>query len=470
MSIRSFGLALILACAPAAAQAADLSQVGPLASAHAVLAARPTLHEPALHLVYKVTGGDRPGTLTADIAADFIAIRQGDETTIYDYALRRIIRIDGTRHFGNSSLYAFADFLLAETYNRRMQHRLLGSIGAGGGVVDAFWVQSELHVMQPEDGVPDIARAEGGGVVRFSYGGKDVADYALSAQPLEASAAPMMAKFLRLSTRLHPNIIAEIAQSGRLPQRLDFDLSPLAKTAQAHWDLQTAAQADAVYPLSATDVERPPSNADLEPPLDALDPVMRDAVARRAPGLRQISDYRAAIEAALAGGKPFQAALLAFELTEQYGVDAARCGGAPACHELRDIFLAARADARMEMLAAALQPNKDRLADAIGALRKMRRDDLQDVFVLDEFLANLEVEAGDAKDAGPLFAAAIEGNPYLAGYYKDLGDRFRYGFEPTLAWYCYDVGRLLPGGPNANVIGGIGDHEAHLVAAMPDFF
>ena len=64
----------------------------------------------------------------------------------------------------------------------------------------------------------------------------------------------------------------------------------------------------------------------------------------------------------------------------------------------------------------------------------------------------------------------MRGDPYVAGYYKDLGDLFRQSFEPAEAWLCYDLGRVLPGGPSAPVINTINGHEAQLAAKLPQFF
>ncbi len=54
-------------------------------------------------------------------------------------------------------------------------------------------------------------------------------------------------------------------------------------------------------------------------------------------------------------------------------------------------------------------------------------------YVLDDFLANDQAATGHGEAAAPLFAATVKGNPYIAGYYKDLGDFLRFSFEPDAA-------------------------------------
>ena len=90
--------------------------------------------------------------------------------------------------------------------------------------------------------------------------------------------------------------------------------------------------------------------------------------------------------------------------------------------------------------------------------------------MIDDFLANDLSEVGQNAEAMPLFANAIKGNPYLAGYYKDLGDAIRRTYQPDLAWLCYDLGRLIPGAADAPVISGVTTHEAMLARKYPEFF
>ncbi len=90
--------------------------------------------------------------------------------------------------------------------------------------------------------------------------------------------------------------------------------------------------------------------------------------------------------------------------------------------------------------------------------------------MVDDFLANDLGEAGHDTDALPLFANAIRGNPYLAGYYKDMGDVFRRAYSPDLAWLCYDLGRMLPGSADTPVISHVTEQETELAKTYPEFF
>ncbi|MGH6873178.1 MAG: hypothetical protein ACREHE_16910, partial [Rhizomicrobium sp.] len=337
--------------APAAAPATgtapvtDLSQIGPQAPAKSIRAARGALLEPALEFTIKTSGGGGAGTRTVDLARDF-TVDYGDMSgTLYDYALRRVVALDDTRKsFRNTSLYALVDFFVHETVNRRFERGALGSLKVkDAGVVDPFWVQSELHVMDPQDGAPAIVRKQAkDGSVHFSYAGKEVASYTLSKQSIGRDESAALARYLRMSAALHPTIVDEIAASGRLPARIVFALPPLLKKPRAEWTFSAGTRVKAVYPLRdgvANDML--PASDPRTGALAALLPVMQAAIAGTAPGHRTIADFRAAIAAAMKDGKLFRAALLGFELHEEYGPAGSGCGAdAPSgCRSVTEVFL-----------------------------------------------------------------------------------------------------------------------------------
>ena len=453
-----------------AASAADLSQTGPNASAASLIAARGHVQEPALEFVYKVEGG-KPDTITVDLAEDFSVLQQGNELYIYDFALHRLITLDDSTHsFENTSLYSMVEYFYAETYNRHVQYGALSAAKLAQHVdmLDPFWVQSNLHIVSPEFGTPKIdRRSAADGSVHFSYGGAEVASYKSSEHAMTKDEGARLARFLRFYSSIHPVIIDDIVASGHLPQHLSFEGVSTTKLPTTIWTLQSATPVKAAYPLRAGYKVMPPK---LEGAVGTLVPVVQSAVAGQAPGRRGVSDYRSAIEAAMAAEKPFQAMVLALELSEQFGKPATDCADAKGCHSLKDIVAAAGADTRTPALLKALgdpTPQKD---DAIKVLQAMKRGDLSNAYVLDEFLADDLVAADRSSEALPLFVGAIKGNPYLAGYYKDIGDLFRVGFQAQTAWYFYDMGRMLPRGPDAPVISEMNRYEADLAKRFPEFF
>lgn len=479
MSKFAMCLAGLLAVAPAAAaelSQASLSQIGPLASGKSLLAARAQIKEDGIETTVKMTGGEKPDTVTLDIAEDFAVAYHVTDGRIYDFALRRLLVLDDkARTVRNTSLYAYVDFAASETANRRMQRGALKAVKMTGDttMLDPFWVQSELHVMAPQDGSPIIVRrADKDGSVHFSYDKKDVASYSLSKQVLTKAESATLARYLRYTSALHPTIIDEIAASGRMPSRIAFEQPPMRKLPQAVWVFEKPIAVKSVYPVrDGIKPDAAPSGSDVgSTTVRDLMPVMQAAITGSASGKRTVDDYRKAIDAALHDDKLLQAVLLAFELHEQYAQDTCEDGAPRYCRSLADVVKTAMNDTRVQVLVKALQ-NKDSSADdTIAALKGLKRDDVSNPYVVDDFLANDLSETGHDTEALPLFANAIKGNPYLAGYYKDLGDLFRRAYSPDLTWLCYDLGRMLPGGTDAPVIGNVTQQEAELAKTYPEFF
>jgi len=465
--MKAVGFVVAFTLGLASAHAADLKQISPFASPAELVAARKTTTEPALEIVYRIERDGAPEIAVVDLAQDFTTITSGTHTLLYDYALRRVIDLDNTSHvMRNNSLYGELDFQVLETANRRMERGLLTSLHAGSEakMLAPFWVQSALHIMDSEDSAPMLARnKDADGTVHFSLGGEEVASYAASTHVLPNDEARLLNRFLYAYGPLHPLIISEIVESARVPQRIAYTSWEGGKEGRGVWTLQSATSVNAVYPLK-TDVKPPPLD------VAALPQPGLAGIVRAPPAACSLEDYRNSVERALTGQHPFQAFLLALEMMEQYGREAANCAGAQDCHASSEIVAMAKSDSRMQILGSALQPAKQNLASAIDALGTMKRDDLSNAYLLDDFRGNLLVVARKSDEALPLLAAAIKGNPAMPGFYKDMGDAYRSQFDMASAWYFYDIGRTLPGAADAPVISTITKYETQLETLHPEFF
>jgi len=470
--------ATVLTCVGALpGHTADLAQVGPQASAAQITAARGNLSEPILRIVFDVSGGSHtaPATMTIDLAPDYVFVRDEKSSTIYDYKLRRIIELDEPQHrFSNGSLYATADFRFAETFNRRYERRLLSAakVEQAADMFDPFWVQSELHVMDPADPVPVVDRRSATDGIHFSYKSNEIAAFSFSEEKIGASEKTAFGHVLQERTILHPSIIAALLADDRLPERLSFAMPPIRKKDAELWVLRSAGRMTATYPLTGDYVAEQTKAGIGSTALAGLVPFMLDAVAGRAgSGPRPVAQYHALIDEALRKKAGLQAVLLAFEVNEQYGEPSLACvGQTPACHSMKDVVTQSQADPRVNDLIHSFEIERATPNDAIKLRQNLRRDDVINGYVIDGFIGNALGSTGHADQALPLLIGEVRGDPYVAGYYKDLGDLFRRSFKPAEAWLCYDLGRVLPGGPSAPVINTINGYEAQLAAKLPQFF
>ncbi len=167
-----------------------------------------------------------------------------------------------------------------------------------------------------------------------------------------------------------------------------------------------------------------------------------------------------------------QAALWLFEANEQYGLAAFNCPAVQGsdCRPLNDILAEAKGDSRVGILVSTLQVEQTDPTQAIKMRRGLRHDDVVNGYVIDGFIGNTLVGMGKTDEALPLLIDEVKGDPYVSGYYKDLGDLFRESFEPVLAWMCYDLGRSLPGGSSAPVVDTLTAHEAQLATKYQKAF
>ncbi|HEY2069557.1 MAG TPA: hypothetical protein VGG48_08395 [Rhizomicrobium sp.] len=467
---RIVGGAILALAMLAEAGAADLSQTGPLASSEAIMGARATRQD-GFEFTVTPKGG---AALTVDSSPDVQVVFQDPVSTITDYALKRVILLrdqDKVHATVNTSLYAPVALRAASARSWPGERAALIKSGTKDkSLLDPFWRECATQIPLGPSSL--VRRAAKDGSVHFLHGGKDVASYALSRQTLTKDESLGLARFLRGNTALHPAIIADIQKSGRMPARIMYALAPSAKKPPVMLTFSAAQPVKAVYPLRKGETVVPlrPGASVYDTTMAALLPVMQAAQAGSAPGKKSLADYRTTIDAAVKAKQPFQAVIDTLEMSFQFGNAAIACADpAPAdCHALKDLLADAADDPRVAALKAALAPTPQTMNQAIASLTAMKRDDLANAYVLDEFLANDLVAAGRPDDALPLFAAVLKDNPYAPVFYKNLGDLLRGRGRADLAWFCYDLGRQLPGG--AAALSSVTDSEVKLEKDYPQFF
>jgi hypothetical protein len=342
-----------------------------------------------------------------------------------------------------------------------------------------FWIESQLGIADGDRKRPAIAAETlPDGAIRFRAAGEEVALFA--PEPGVALSAPqrrLFARFLSYRLPLHPEIVAAIAATGLLPRRLVLVTVAGEDRQPAALVLQRADLVDGDYPLSSTLAPLVASDAGEDPEAVAmriLMPMMYDAASGRLPvGPRPLAAYRRAIDDALQHQQGFEAALLIAEMTLQFGRGAGDCAAMPSdapCRAPAEINRALAGDERAAELFRAQSLDRENPAQAVAQWRKLRREDVADGFVVDVFLASRLSLAGQRGEAAAAFAAALRGNPYLPGVYKDIGDHFLRGLRADYAWLSYDLGRVLPGRSGIDALSEIDRIERHLSLLHPELF
>lgn len=465
--------------------AADIAAAGPQVSAAQLIAAHGATTAPTLHIIYNTSSNSEPGKLTVDIAPDFVVVKQtaskegaGSEA-LYDFRLKRAISIDEAHHtFSNDSAYMMVDFRYIESYNRKMLRRVLTNIGISKQLPQAnpFWDQQSLGFLAANDDQPEVdQKPTSRGGVEYIADGKTAARFEPSAETLSSDEVKGFARFLWNTGNLHPMVIEAILATGKIPSELEYLNLMGNKQTSTVWKLDSVQRIAGQYPLTV-DYQSDLPHRNVSEPLRSLLPIMLQAVSGHyRTGPRSVESYQAALADASAKGETFPYYVLDNEFALQYGKGAMACLShrieATDCASLQDVVQKYRADSRtMAMISTFDLEQKGNIKDAIAQRKAMSRDGVSDPYMIDQWIGNALTESNDVDGALKLLPNAINGNPYVGAFYKDLGDAFDESFLPVETWLCYDLARALPAGDKAPVVDGIAKKEEFLETKYPQYF
>jgi len=477
------GFLIIYTLAPSETTAADLSQVGPQASAEQIIQARGPSAEAVLHIEYAT--GNKQGSLhpgETDIAPDFVFVKDTFSATIFDYKLRRQIAIDSNhKTFGNISLYAMVDFREFESSHYRSQRDVLVKTGLPSSSVDIrdpFWNQQEVGIVAPDDGPINFARLVSPDGITFMIDGEDAGCYTPSTQLLSKEEMKGFARFVRETMNLHPMIVNDIVASGHLPSRISWLVINGANRTARTWHLISALQTSGTYPLDATytpDLAPFISPARDGSEMEKLLPIMLSAVkSRLGEAARSPDEYMSAMSDALKRDAILQEYLLDSEFLLQYGNGTTAClnllSTSTNCATAQDIADKWRHDSRTSAIIQSFETEKRDPKQAVAERDTIAHGDVADGYMFDIWAGKALAEAGDVKDALPRLSGGIQGNPYIGSFYKSLGDVYRREHAVYQAWLCYDLGRALPGETDIPNMRDIAKVEDDLFAHYPQYF
>lgn len=473
--------ALLLALPAPVADAAAIA--GPELGAAALRAARDVAPGPQLQLIFDLHRGNAaPVPLFVLLGTDYVDIVEGGHETLYDFHLERRLEIDrAARVFANFSLYGDIAFRHFELGKRATLADMLAQTPAAAAPpleLKPFQIESDVGLLLGIKDEPEIEQRKlPDGAISFSAAGQEQALFAPASEAVPAELDKSFAHFLRLYLPIHPKILSVIALDGRLPQRLVYVGDAGGKRQPLGLVLRRALHRQGVYPLPA-DFEPRPLAGDAQDEealaLRGLLPLMLQAVAGKAKGgPRALADYRRAADQALRQGRTFAAALQLTEAAMQYGADAADCSVGPSdvpCHDPAGLSRRFAADPRAAKLYEARMAEPKDPQAAVNLWASIKHDDVPDGYVVDAFLGDRLSAEGHRQDAMGAFARALQGNPYLTGVYKELGDHYLRASRTDLAWICYDFGRALPGRDEHDSLATVDQLEVELKSLYPEFF
>lgn len=477
------GCALML-CLLCVSTPATADPIGPHWGAAQILAEHPGTSEVLIASYERVRTEDASmrERIVLGIADDYAYSDDGSQRMIIDAQLGRIIVIDlASGSFRHDSIYAIARFLDYETWNRLMIGETLREIGATEGVppsnFDAFWIESELGVAPEDQPRPKIDVAESGDGLAFSYGDSEVVTTTFSAETLSDAQANRFRSLLRLITEIHPDILEQIVEDGRLPETLGFRMPSQPETGMTTYKLQSVRTEKSRFPL-APDAERKFSGD--HPFYAKVLPTLEAAVGGTwQPAPKSLDAYFTQIRDAVNRKAWFEAVMLQTELTLFTADMNGRCTEefelSGRCIDLYDFAADMLRDKRVQSYIRAQEIQDSEPARAVEIWRSIPLADVPNPYLMGIFIGNVISAHSDAFETAPvdpyaMFATAIAANPYVSSFYKDIGDHFTRQLEFDLAWICYDLGRALPNRPQEDVLAQVEQIESHLRRHVPQLF
>jgi hypothetical protein len=389
------------------------------------------------------------------IGDKYFAVKSEKQTVVFDFDRRRRVVVDNAaRTRVDYSLYDTVGFRVIELRNREMMRKALAAAKADAAAFGATDTEHSLSIQRAPASPMQVSK-EGADEV-FVSGDKVYFRRSLRSAPASPEEARMFAQFIRYVYGGHPQILAELARANAIPSTLvlkTYDMVDATRSL-ALKPLRNAAGT----PMSVTLLPLRPwsaTNNPLERALDraaALTP--EDLAAARQRNKNGVAD-------AFLQGRALQALLGRIEANLMTGEAVA-----PLAAEQKQLM---QSDTSAQRLATALAAEtKDDLAAAVRTFADLQASAGPKAYVLGIFEANDRARLDDQASARKLFLDVLEGNPCIAGVYKDLGDALLGQFDAAHAWRSWDLGRRLA--PQFDSFKVVDQFEQSLASEHPEFF
>lgn len=359
-----------------------------------------------------------------------LAVQSDDTLKTWDFAagvVRNVDRSAGT--YTQVSMLHEVAFVQNELRNRLGLKRMLQSAAIP---IAGEWTPFDLAVLfcWPVEG-DDVAltHVEKDGVVESQRDGRVVASWRLSEHRLDAAQIALYARFLQRWAHLHPQSLAALSATGRVPQELEFQWRDVGVRATAKWRL-TEVRTDAEWPGELEGLTRSFGTGQFARIAAMVDQPDAEGVPERL----TVARFAELAEAARAAGRHGDAVMLLLEASLATGESMpqlAELGADPAAKEDLQRFL------RPVTLA-------DRDPDtALELFDQIDRSLLSHPAILGAFRATALMGRREVIAARDQMLETLEALPWLTMGYKDLGDFHMVQYETAAAWTAWELGRRI---------------------------
>jgi hypothetical protein len=423
--------------------------------------------EPELRLQYQVERGGAAGELnTIGLAKDYHYRSSPLGLTIYDYRVRRIFRISPTSQFVNDSLYAEIWYRRAELENRAAIAGVLqaGKIDAAKSILpqDPFWAESQLGLTTSKFARPNVRRTDSGDRFAWRLGDDEVLAVRYRHDAVPDDLRGSLRRLWPSIAAIHPAIVDELAQSGRLPEELWVkQLDAHGKSLETdHWKLTHSEWIQSKsYPLP------PHLRAGAAESLGAYPQIFQTLAGSVADSRKPPTPdvYEARIESALAHDAGLEALVWTIEmqLAEGANLDCASSSLSEICALAAKAGPLAKQDSRTAIAFTTKSPDADQRSQFAS---------LPDAYVLRLLWATRPPGNGVRREDSELdLLHALQASP-VANFCKDTGDFYVRSWQPFAAWQVWDLGRLMAGHVSGDLLDQVDALEAEVARREPAFF
>lgn len=391
-------------------------------------------------------------TLTLRITANLLAVREGDEERIYDFASRRVIGLDhAKKQTSDWSLHAMAGFAEAELENRKVMARMLEVLGKAGDMAD---VEIELGMRQDPPAKTRLKEQRRGDLRVFVLNDREVTSFLGADRSVPPSLSPMLTHLYLYAAHVHPLVRAELVKEARLPAKLEYSWRVFERRTTVTWNLRELA--DESFDLAAATAAYPMKPLESEGVLDLAWRVRTGQAGSPPPNAAYTDRARRLLDE----GRGFEAFLVLFE-------SSLVTGDAPA-----DLMRLSRdragSDPRMKAVARALDLENRDPKGALAQLEPLDPVALEGGHVIHVLRANQRLRLQQPNEALKEFGLALKANPFLIGPWLDAGQLYYRGYQTVLGWTCWDAARAAA--PGSALLKRVDELEASLRRKHPEYF
>jgi hypothetical protein len=425
-----------------------------LLPAHAVLTFQVASHtEPAPNQSQKAT--DEAFPLVVTLGHQFLSTEAKGTRTIYDFERNRIRRLDlQSRTFVDNSLYTDIAFRVLEFRNRMALGKAMRAANVKGTSFEHVALVENLFSLLDDDSNTIVDAVKIGGATDYRWEKQTLLSVSDRVLDLPADYRSEYWRFFRYYAGGHPKILASLLPLTGVPEKTTIVLSNMKIETRTMTLQKLAMTADTPYSLEGFTLTMP----DREPytTLKLLGADAPHELQARVAAALQDRD------SAYAKGKYLDAFLATIEIYLSAGqMDA---------EWLRAAGAQMSGDAQVLKVQRALgkhDPSESpRIADDLAALRSLAP---AHVDVVDIFEGNTRLGISDqGKQGEELLLAALRADPYIAGAWHDLADRYYRTFRMEEAWSCMDAARRIA--PNHPMLRSIDELEQALRTRNPGYF